>query len=143
MERIYFFFGAAFLAFAGLAVAFFGLGALGFFVGEPLAGFLALDGAAVFFDFAGDLLGVFATFFAFDFPAAGFFVSFLAAGFFPDAALAPNEVVAFFDSDPFSADDSLKLPLAPFPLVCTNEPDVTADLRYFLMKGANFSASTL
>ncbi|KYM88459.1 hypothetical protein ALC53_02942, partial [Atta colombica] len=39
--------------------------------------------------------------------------------------------------------ESLNEPDAPFPLVCTTAPDVTAARRYRLMKGANFSPSTL
>lgn len=44
---------------------------------------------------------------------------------------------------PDVAEANLKEPEAPFPLVCTKIPEATDAFRYFLMKGATFSASTL
>lgn len=66
--------------------------------------------------------------------------------FADDDAVAAADL--FFVADgalaaPVTAEANLNEPEAPFPLVWTNEPDATAPLRYFLMKGANFSASTL
>lgn len=40
-------------------------------------------------------------------------------------------------------DSNLNEPEAPLPLVWMSAPDSTPLLRYFLMNGANFSASTL
>lgn len=155
--KIYFLAADVFLA-ADLALgaaAFLGFGAFGFLVG----------GLALFFAFGAALLGFAAGFLA----AAGFFLAaaaFLsliaalglaaAADFFlgdaadlgflgdllaADFGLAADEddgflAVAFFDSN-------LNEPDAPLPLVWMSAPDSTALFRYFLMKGANFSASTL
>lgn len=57
----------------------------------------------------------------------------------PDAP--PDPEPGFFEAEVF--DSSLKDPEAPLPLVCIRVPDSTAFFRYFLMNGANFSASTL
>src|SRR5277367_6470214 len=126
-----------FLAAAFLAEAFLGFGLLGFF------------GAFAFFSF----FGLFAAFLAL-LAGAFFFFSLDAAGaFFSAAGLAAVVflgedaffVFFFFPSVFFSDLPALSLnePLAPFPLVWTRLPLATADLRYFLIKGDNFSTSTL
>lgn len=157
---------------AGVAFAVFGLGAFGFFVG-PLLVFFAFEGdlvllaevadetleATVFLSSAVTFLGLAA--------AAAFFSgeAFLpfgdAAAFLPVLAFSPATRLTgvflafapavpdvFFSvadgfAEPEDADANLNDPDAPFPLVCTNDPEATADLRYFLMKGATFSASAL
>ncbi|PSN36764.1 hypothetical protein C0J52_26089, partial [Blattella germanica] len=109
--------------------------------------FLALDG---------DCLGFAAVFFFSTpfFAAATFCFGDLGAAFLAFApadcffSLAPNALPPWAGAEAaafsgFAADASLKEPEAPFPLVCTSSPEATADLRYFLMKGANFSGSTL
>ena len=167
-RRIYFFFCAAGFLAAGFAFVgvFFGLGARG------LVAFFALDGdlaalaagfpTTFFFGFSA------AGFFAFFAGGADLLLS-LGADLLvaPDAeavtpaAFLPTGFAAFFT--PFLApavfftlmvdaagatsfpvlELNLKEPDAPFPLVCTRAPEVTADFRYFLMNGDNFSASTL
>lgn len=160
---------AAFLpaGFLGVAAAFLGLGALGFFVGG-LELFLAL-GAAWAFAFAGAAAFLAAAGF---FLAAAAFLSFAADAALPlDGEEAAEAVLDLVDldaeaaTDPFfdlTAEDDLPLALAaagfleeedldsnlnepdaPLPLVWMRAPDSTALFRYFLMKGANFSASTL
>ena len=66
------------------------------------------------------------------------------AGDFLDLAAA---LFFFSAADGFAAPDvaeaNLNEPEAPFPFVCTNAPDATDAFKYFLMKGATFSASTL
>lgn len=66
---------------------------------------------------------------------AGDFLDLATALFFFSAAdgLAPPEV----------AEANLNEPEAPFPFVCTKAPEATEAFKYFLMKGATFSASTL
>lgn len=168
--RIYFFFCAAagFLA-AGFAFVgvFFGFGARGFvaffafdgdfaafaagfpaafFFGFSAAGFLAFfaGGADLLLSLGADLLvapeaevAAPAVFFPEGFAA--FFAPFLApAVFFAFAAEAAGAAFSFRVWEL-----SLKDPDAPFPLVCTRVPEVTADFRYFLMNGDSFSASAL
>lgn len=58
----------------------------------------------------------------------------------PAPDLAPA-IDGFFEAADF--DSSLKEPEAPVPFVCIRAPVSTALFRYFLMNGANFSASTL
>lgn len=129
-----FFAGATF----GLA-AFFGLGARGFLM---VADFLV--------DFCFGAFGLAGAFLAAGFlalAAAGFFAvgflatAFLVAGFF---ALAAFGFLAAFGLAGLAAlADSLNDPLAPLPLVCTKLPPAVAFFKYFLMNGANFTASTL
>lgn len=66
---------------------------------------------------------------------AGDFLDLAAALFFFSAA---DGFVA-----PEVAEANLNEPEAPFPFVCTKAPEATDAFRYFLMKGATFSASTL
>jgi hypothetical protein len=140
------FFGAlAFFSFFGLFAAFLALlaGAFFFFSPEAAGAFLAAAGLAADFFFG---LAVFAAedgllFLAGEalvFPAAAAVVflgedAFFVFFFFPSA----------FFSDLPELVLSLNEPLAPFPLVWTRLPLATADLRYFLIKGDNFSTSTL
>merc|ERR1711972_988383 len=92
-----------------------------------------MGGVLAFFSFFGVLAFGLAAFFL---VAPSFFAGFLAfVAFFAFGFLAGFSA--------FLAAESLKLPLAPFPLVCTNTPLATAFLRHFLMNGANFSTSTL
>lgn len=131
-DSFYFFFGAAFLAVLGFAVAFLGLGAFGFF------------GVFAFFTFDGDFFGLAATAFFFSPVFLGRLAAAFLAGFFS----LDTERFVLVEEAPsglsFSDEAlSLKDPDAPFPFVCTNDPDATALLRYFLMNGASFSASTL
>lgn len=158
-----FFAGEAGLAFA--AVAFFGLGALGFFVGTLVTFFTFEAAGAAFFALAaaafGDL-GAFLAAGAFflagaaaaeeaDAGAARFVAALTDLAFFGLAAAAFLGLAAAFfgfDAAGFAAVaglalDNLNEPEAPLPLVCTSSPEVTADFKYFLMNGANFSASTL
>ncbi|XP_063836693.1 uncharacterized protein LOC135085837 isoform X2 [Ostrinia nubilalis] len=151
----------------GVAAAFFGLGALGFLVGG-LAVFLAFGAAAAlplaaaagflaagfFFAAAAFLSLVAAEGFAFEgddaaleaapffaLPAADAAVTFLDLA---DAAAAPLAgLLAAGFLDAADLDSNLNEPEAPLPLVWIKAPDSTALFRYFLMKGANFSASTL
>lgn len=166
-----YFLAAAFLA-AGLALgaaaAFFGFGALGFFVGGlalflafgaaallPLAGvegflaagfFLAAAAflsllAAVDFGLDGDEAAAAAAFFALPEEAAADAFLVLAE---PEAAAALGVDLAaagFFADEDF--DSSLNDPEAPLPFVWIRAPDSTALFKYFLMNGASFSASTL
>lgn len=164
---IYFFFGTAFLA-AALDFegdpTFFGFGALGFLAGPALADvFFSFDGVfglLAFTDFLAGDLGDFG--FDDDFFAPALFGCFLATDAFvpdffssADAAfglaifLVPTDLLAGFFLPP-GADDplaltaaSLKDPAAPLPFVCTKAPLVTADLKYFLINGADFSESIL
>lgn len=158
---------ATFFALAATDLTVFGFGAFGFLVGA-FAVFFALDGDLVTATAAG--AGVL-VFFSTAFTAAAFLVlaavfgfageAFDAATFFfffsavetVDAAAATTffvGLVAALDATfgffvfgcPLLA-ANLKEPDAPFPLVCTNEPVETADFKYFLMKGAIFSGSTL
>lgn len=144
----FYFFAAAFLTdgFALGAAAFLALGAFGFLVGGFVV-FFAL-GAAEGLDFFGVA-----------FLAAG--LLFTAAAFltFGDALALDGEAAFFFGAavalfglttlvagflpapDAFAS--SLNEPDAPLPLVWMSAPDSTALLRYFLMNGASFSASTL
>lgn len=175
-DRFHFFLEAAFLAEAAGAFAFFGLGALGFFVGT-LVVFLAFEGLLGFAAFFADAAGVAGAAAEDAEPAAAFFPlppaaaaadffspDFLAAfGFFAAGDLAfPPEEARFFEAaglaaerdfsgePPPDAPDALPAslndpdaPFAPFPFGRTRAPDSTADLRYFLMNGDSFSASTL
>jgi hypothetical protein len=136
----YFFFWLVFFGALGFA-AVFGRGAFGFFVGT-LVTFLALDGD--FFDLAGG-----ARFFPADFTAAFFgalvFVTFAALCFFtfgPDEA-RPRAGAVGTEAFSVLAAANLNDPEAPLPFVCTNSPEATAVFKYFLMKGDNFSESTL
>ena len=81
------------------------------------------------------------------FGEAAFFV-FLAAGFLAAAAFgffgeAGFLAAAFFGAAFSPATFNLKDPEAPLPFVWIKSPLVTAAFKYFLMNGANFSASTL
>jgi hypothetical protein len=126
----------------GLAAAFFSTAATGFlaFAGEAAAAFFC---AAAFFAFGvTGFLAVFAEALSEEEAAARLTGDFFAletadeAGFLLSATemtLAPPEVV----------EASLNEPDAPLPFVWTRDPDATALFRYFLMKGATFSASTL
>nr|XP_011313837.1 PREDICTED: uncharacterized protein LOC105273229 [Fopius arisanus] len=138
------FFCAGFLVVA-LALGetvFFGLGALGLAVGTFVA-FLAfgLLGLAAAFTTLGLAAGFFtagffgeAAFFALGFAASVFFTGFLTATFVDDPSFLAALGLAFgFEASVFFA-ASLNDPDAPFPLVCTKVPAVTADFRYFLMK---------
>lgn len=98
--------------------------------------------AAVFFAFGevflADLAAVAAA--AVDLSAAairlaGDFLDLAVALFF----LSPADGFAALDV----AEANLNEPEAPFPFVCTKAPEATDAFRYFLMKGATFSASTL
>lgn len=141
---------AALLPFDGveaLLVAF----AAGFFFAA--AAFLSLVAAATL-GFAADA----ATFFlaaALGLPFAAAAFAFAAADR-AEAAAADDEeardvdfatiffdldVLADLDAPPF--DSSLNDPEAPLPFVWMSAPDSTALFKYFLMKGASFSASTL
>lgn len=136
-----------FLAFDGDFAAFaaVALGVGGAFLGLAAAAaavaFLALEAAVVFFStvafFALGEAAV-AAFLDTFLSAAAAAVVLLAAGFLafvaPEAAL---EVPVVED------EASLKEPEAPFPFFCTRDPEATALFKYFLMKGATFSASTL
>src|SRR5436189_2433518 len=147
---IYFFFGEVvfFLTTFGLVVL--GLGVFGFFVGDLV----------VLFTFDGDLgLAIFAevVFFFSKFALFFVFAGLDAIGFLPvvfvtltiddfDFVVADLFGLAAGTSDDFfvtAVDDNLNEPLAPLPFVCTSAPDATLALIYFLMNGANFSASTL
>src|SRR5579863_276846 len=138
------FFGAlAFFSFLGLFAGFFGLAAGAFFFFSPEAAaaavFLAAGLAADFF-FG---LAVFAAEEGLLF-LAGEVLVFAAVVFLGEVALFFE---GFFFPSVFFSDLpelalSLNEPLAPFPLVWTREPLATADLRYFLIKGDNFSTST-
>lgn len=155
----------------GVAAAFFGFGAFGFLVGG-LAVFLALGAAAFAFAGAEAAAFLAAGFFlaaaaflslvaalapllgddADEEEADAAFLDFAAAAeavFFDlpaeeaaplPPALPPPEV-GFFEAD--DLDSNLKDPDAPLPFVWIKAPDSTALFRYFLMNGANFSASTL
>jgi hypothetical protein len=136
----YFFFGLFFFGALGFA-AVFGRGAFGFFVGT-LVTFLALDG-----DFLG-LAGA-ARFFSADFTVAffGALAFFTLAGlcfftFGPDDARPRAGAVGAAGFSVLAA-ANLNDPEAPLPFVCTNSPEATAVFKYFLMKGDNFSESTL
>ena len=168
-RRVYFFFWAAGFLAAGFAFVgvFFGLGARGlvaffafdgdlaafavgfpaaFFFGFSAAGFLAFfaGGADLLLSFGADLLvapdadvAAPAAFLPAGFTA--FFTLFLApVAFFALVAEAAGATFSFLVWEL-----SLKDPDAPFPLVCTRVPEVTAAFRYFLMKGESFSASAL
>lgn len=116
---------AAFLAFAAAVV--FLSAALFLAFGED--GFLADFAEAAFSEEEAETaVRLLADFFALDADDACFFFSSAEAAF--AAPLAVEEA-------------NLKDPDAPLPLVWTREPEATAPLRYFLMKGATFSASTL
>lgn len=52
-----------------------------------------------------------------------------------------SAVVCLAAPEPVAA--NLNEPDAPFPFVCTRVPAITADFKYFLIKGDTFSASTL
>lgn len=134
-----FFAGATF----GLA-AFFGFGVRGFLMAADfLIDFcfdaFGLDGAT--FLAAGFLALTAAGFFAAGFFAAGFLATFFALGFFALAAF--GFFAAFGFAGLAALADSLNDPLAPLPLVCTKLPPAVAFFKYFLMNGANLSASTL
>lgn len=161
----------AFAAAAAGALAVFGFGALGFLVGPALLDFLAFDGvltlvaAAAGFAF----LSAAAAAAAFLAAAAVGFLSPAVAAFFGDFGdfftAFGFSAVTFFDAvavvlflalvttfflspeacleAPEAAAANLNEPEAPLPFVCTKPPDATADFRYFLIKGATFSASTL
>lgn len=116
--------------FSFFATAFFAAPLAAFGVTAAFAAFLAavLLAADAAFGFAASLdagLVVFAAFLGFG------FVTFLAP------ALLALPVL------PLPAIGNLNDPDAPFPFVCNNEPDTTADFKYFLINGANFSESTL
>ena len=141
------------------AAAFLGLGVLVLAAGA-LAVFLAFDmllASLAAFGFAA------ATLDELFFAGAGFFST---AAFLGDAGFLAGAVffeTVFFSTDCafFGADflagcgtffaldvslfpvESLKDPDAPLPFVWTTAPDVTADFKYLLMNGANFSPSTL
>ena len=128
---------AVFLGAGFLAGAFLGLAAF-----AAAAGFLAEAGAALvaFLGFGVlGLVGGLVVFFAL-LGVAGFFLAGPAAFFVPLAAADAGFLAGAFLA---SAPASLKEPEAPFPLVWVRVPAATADLRYFLMKGATLSASSL
>jgi hypothetical protein len=135
----YFFFGLFFgvLGFAAVFVP----GAFGFFMGTFVT-FLALDG-----DFLA-LAGA-ARFFPEDFTAAFFgalpFFTLAALCFFTFGADEARPRAGAIGTAAFSvfAAANLNDPEAPLPLVWTSSPEATAVFKYFLMKGDNFSESTL
>jgi hypothetical protein len=134
--RLHFLFVPAFFGALDFT-AVFGRGALGFLVGTFVA-FFALDGD--FFGFGADACFFFSAVF---FPVTFFGdLTFALAGtcFFSLPRAGAVAVPAAFSG--LAAEDSLKEPEAPLPLVCTSSPDATAPFKYFLINGANFSAST-
>lgn len=163
----FFFFGdAAFFALAATDLTVFGLGAFGFLVGA-FAVFFALDGDDFVVATAAAAAGAGALdFFWTAFTAAAFLVFAAVFGLAGEALAAAGAAFFFFFSGVATAAATffgfafdanfgffvfvgpllaanLNEPEAPFPLVCTNEPVCTADFKYFLMKGAIFSGSTL
>lgn len=155
------YFFAAFEVF-GAALAVFGLGVLVLAAGALVA-FLVLDRlftCAAAFCFAAASTFFAAAVLAVFFAGAGFFstwvflagAAFFSAGaffattafFFGVVFLAVMDflTVRFLSSGPGLV-GNLNEPDAPLPLVCTTAPDVTAAFKYLLMKGANFSPSTL
>lgn len=146
---------------------FVGPALLDFFAFEGDLAFAAVDAAAVafvvdflspagdFLDFAAAVVAVLffsaAVFFAF---GEVFFAALLLGLLFSDdiarfvGDFLPLAVADFFFSAVglaalAAADANLKDPEAPLPFVCTNVPEATDAFKYFLMKGATFSASTL
>lgn len=83
-----------------------------------------------------------------DVDTFGLSVATAVARFTPDFLVFDAEATGFFFSAvglpaPVEAEANLNDPEAPLPFVCTNAPVATDAFRYFLMKGATFSASTL
>lgn len=127
---------------------------------SPAAAIVAAADAAVvvFFDFAAavELFFSATVFFAFGEPFLPAFVMITPppAPLSPDVPRLVGVFLAFSDpvflfsavegfATPEPADDNLNEPEAPLPFVCTSAPEATEAFRYFLMKGATFSASTL